>query len=234
MSVEFAIVSGLMLGFASSMHCAGYCGAIASSLALATPRQARSHTALARALLVPHLGRVAVYVAFGATVGAATVAFGTLVPLAGLRTAFQALASAALAWTGASIAGLLPANLGPDRLFAGLSPHLSTRRVARSSLFGFGIAWGCAPCAMVYSALLNASVTGSLAGGAVFMLGFGIATVPSLAAVGAGSVAMGQVQLSAEIRHAARRTIGLVLVVIAIANAVLSGSGPSILFCLTD
>ncbi len=137
MTIGFAIASGFMLGLASSLHCVGYCGAIASFLAFATPRQAKSNAALARAILAPHLGRVVVYVVFGATVGAAVVAFGALVPLAGLRTGFQALASAALAWTGASIAGLLPLNLSLDRLFAGLSTFLSTQHVVRSSSIGF-------------------------------------------------------------------------------------------------
>jgi sulfite exporter TauE/SafE len=234
MSVAAAIVSGFMLGFATSIHCAGYCGAIAYSLALLAPQQADSHAAVARALLTPHLGRLAVYVAFGTTVAAAAAAIGTLVSLGGLRIAFQLLASAALAWTGVSIAGLLPESLGPDRLFAGLSTVLPSRRAVRSSSFAFGMAWGCAPCAMVYSALLNASVTGSPASGALFMLGFGIATVPPLAVVGAGLVAMRRVRLSGQARQAARRTIGLALVVMAIANAVFSGSGLSVLFCLTN
>lgn len=233
MTIGFAIASGFMLGLASSLHCVGYCGAIASFLAFATPRQAKSNAALARAILAPHLGRVVVYVVFGATVGAAVVAFGALVPLAGLRTGFQALASAALAWTGASIAGLLPLNLSLDRLFAGLSTFLSTQHVVRSSSIGFGMVWGCAPCAMVYSALLNASMTGSPIGGALFMLGFGIATVPSLATVGAGPAVIRRLQLREDTRHAVRIAVGFALVVMAIANAIFSWPGTSLLFCIT-
>jgi hypothetical protein len=49
---------------------------------------------------------------------------------------------------------------------------------------GLGVLWGWAPCALVYSALPLALVSGSALNGAVVMLAFGAGTLPAL--LGAG------------------------------------------------
>jgi hypothetical protein len=60
---------GLLLGLASSLHCVGMCGAIASSMMFAfSPGDAAVDRA--RALIAAQAGRVLVYGAAGAVVGA--------------------------------------------------------------------------------------------------------------------------------------------------------------------
>jgi len=49
-----------------------------------------------------------------------------------------------------------------------------------------GVIWGLLPCGMVYGALFYALLSGSMAGGALVMVGFGVATLPVLVAVGVG------------------------------------------------
>ncbi len=77
-----------------------------------------------------------------------------------------------------------------------------------------GILWGWAPCAVVYSALPLALVSGSTAGGALVMLAFGAATLPALLGAGwlisrGASLAPGPV---------ARRIAGGAIVVLALAG----------------
>nr|WP_234709034.1 sulfite exporter TauE/SafE family protein [Rhizobium rhizogenes] len=62
---------------------------------------------------------------------------------------------------------------------------------------------GAAPCAMVYNALMTAMLTGAPATGALFMTGFGLATVPAVALTALGTaqiVAMGPLLPKATLR----------------------------------
>jgi len=51
-------------------------------------------------------------------------------------------------------------------------------------MFMAGAVWGWLPCAMVYSALVSAMLSGSAAGGAAVMLAFGLGTLPMMLALG--------------------------------------------------
>jgi sulfite exporter TauE/SafE len=47
-----------------------------------------------------------------------------------------------------------------------------------------GAVWGWLPCAMVYSVLVTAMLSGSAASGAAVMLAFGLGTLPALFSLG--------------------------------------------------
>jgi sulfite exporter TauE/SafE len=137
-----------------------------------------------RVLLLTQLGRITAYVLAGATVGAmGFVLVGWLNHAVAYRL-LQWAGAVALMWIGLSTAGLLPALAGLDRGLAPISTRvarLATTLDRRSSApFLMGLAWGAMPCAMVYGALFAAAMTGSAAGGALVMLGFGAGTLPAL------------------------------------------------------
>ena len=97
------------------------------------------------------------------------------------------------AWLWARIAPLTGRIGAPDRLW---------KRVA------LGAIWGWLPCGLVYAALAGAAVVGSAAGGALYMLCFGLGTLPAVVATG---VVAGRVEAWA--RNAGlRRLAGAVLV----------------------
>ncbi len=50
-----------------------------------------------------------------------------------------------------------------------------------------GMVWGWLPCGLVYGALTTAATTGGAVHGAMFMLAFGVCTMPVLLATGAAS-----------------------------------------------
>ena len=48
----------------------------------------------------------------------------------------------------------------------------------------FGVIWGWLPCGLVYAAVIYSVTTGSALNGALFMLSFGLGTLPSMVTTG--------------------------------------------------
>ena len=115
--LSLTLTAGLLVGFASSLHCAGMCGAIGSALMMAAHPTGGLATR-ARTLLLSQFGRVLAYAAAGAVVGL----FGTrFVGLFDSQAAFHVMRSAsaaALIWIGLSTAGLVPSMARLDRVAA--------------------------------------------------------------------------------------------------------------------
>jgi sulfite exporter TauE/SafE len=178
------LAGGLLMGFAGSLHCAGQCGGIASSLLIATG-WGSSGSARVRALLVTQLGRTVTYTIAGGLVGVAGSALGNLLDLAGIQPVLRILGGAMLVWVGLAVVGVVPGPQVFDRRVMAMSGRMFGRNLSsvfrNSSALLLGMAWGAAPCAMVYNALMSAMLTGTPATGALFMLGFGLATVPAVA-----------------------------------------------------
>lgn len=213
-------VGGAVLGLAGSLHCAGLCGGIASSLLLASSPPDAAASGRAATLLRIQLGRALSYTLFGAAVGAGGAAFGGLVTLAGVQPAMRIAAACALAWTGLSVAGLVPGFRVIDRVLAAATTRRtrsSMRRLPLPSSVALGIAWGFAPCGMVYAALLNAMLSGSSMAGAEFMAGFGLATIPAVAAAAFGVTTLASARVS---RRGFRSALGTALVVLGAASVI--------------
>jgi sulfite exporter TauE/SafE len=178
------LINGLALGLASTLHCAGMCGAISASLALCQPTtHARS---FGSGFVLAHGGRVTAYVIAGAVVGAAGAPAIAWLDREVAYRLLQWAGACAVMWIGLSIAGLMPSFARLDRYMLALAggvTRLSTGFGAHpSGPYLAGLAWGLMPCGMVYGALFTAMLTGSAAGGGLTMLAFGIGTVPALLA----------------------------------------------------
>ena len=180
--------AGFGLGLASTLHCAGMCGGIASGLMhFGAPRSAAEGTTL---VALTHAGRITSYALAGALVGAlGAPMLGWLDREVAFRLA-QWPGAVALMWIGLSTAGLLPPLSGLDRVLAPVANVLA--RAARplpgrhATALAGGLAWGMMPCAMVYGALFTAMLSGSAAGGGTVMAAFGLGTLPGLFAATAG------------------------------------------------
>lgn len=208
--VVLMAINGLALGLASTLHCAGMCGAISCGLLLQERGGARNPYA---AFALTHLGRVSAYAIAGALIGAlGATAIGWLDRGLAFRL-LQWAAATSLIWIGLSIAGLVPSFAGLDRglsYFAGAvaRANAAAQRRAFVPLLS-GLAWGLMPCAMVYAALFTAMLTGSAAGGAVTMASFGIGTLPGLVAASFGFRRLASVNRSAPQRIAAGLAIAV-------------------------
>ncbi len=188
-TVAGALASGLLVGFG---HCAAMCGPLVGSLALAAAPSGARRTLGGQ--LAYHAGRLTTYALVGAVMGA-TGAFVNLAGrLAGLQDAIGIGAGLLLVVVGLSAAGLLTA---PRRLEARLSARLG--RLVRALLEGggpgrlypVGLALGLLPCGASWTAFLAAAGAGSLPGGLLLALAFGVGTLPALLLVGALATATG-------------------------------------------
>jgi uncharacterized protein len=211
---------GLLLGLASSLHCAGMCGPIATSLMFGFgPRQNRT-------LAAAQAGRILVYVTAGTLAGAAG---GLAVGAAPHPNAFlimRVAAALSLGWIGFSLLGLAPSLAGIDRLTAPVARAVMRFR-GPSGALAAGMVWGFLPCGMVYGALFYAGLSGGALSGALVMAGFGLGTLPSVTAVALG---LGRFRALAH-KPGARAAVGLGLMGIAAASLALPAQAAGI-FCL--
>lgn len=184
--VDLTFAGGLLMGLASSLHCAGMCGAIASSLMFSFAPNG-SVASRARAHFAAQAGRLTVYMAAGTALGGAGAAFYGTFDHPEAYLALRWAAAVALGWIGLSVAGYAPSLAGLDRITAPVSEALHRLRLAPSGgAFVSGLVWGLLPCGMVYGALFYAMLSGSAAGGLRVMAGFGLGTLPSVTAVALG------------------------------------------------
>jgi hypothetical protein len=214
-------LSAALLALYGAGHCAAMCGGfVAATFTSAAPNAIPSATLSRLAAAPMHAGRIASYTLAGTIAGAVGTTPAMLVGSARFHGVLFTLAALMLIVTGLRIAGvpLLPARspafAAPffrraSGLVRGMGP-LDTpwKRLA------LGLLWGWAPCALVYSALPIALVSGSPVSGALVMLAFGAGTLPAL--VGAGWL-LGRWNVVFP-GPGARRVAGLALIVLAVAG----------------
>ncbi len=223
--------SGMLMGLASSMHCAAMCGAISTSFLLLTQPQPGVRNRLST-LMAAQAGRMTSYAAAGALVGFTGTRFLDLLDRADAFRLLQMAAAAALVWIGLSVAGLLPQMARLDPV---LQPLTRTVLRAQTLLFGAGstppfvagLFWGMIPCAMVFGALFVALMTGTPTGGLLLMTGFGLGTLPSVTAAAIGVTRLRDQARSARLRCA----VGLGIVALGLGSLGLSAPGG--LLCAT-
>lgn len=173
--------AALLIGLVGSVHCLGMCGGIAGALGQALPPGRSVATALHPGLY--SLGRITSYALAGGAVGAIGHGFASA---SGLGIALRVAAGLLMigialhvggVWNGMAL--LERAGLGVWRRLLPWAGRLG-RPDRPSRVFAIGMLWGWLPCGLVYSALATASTTGTAASGALFMLGFGLGTLPAV------------------------------------------------------
>jgi hypothetical protein len=152
------IASATLMGLAGMPHCAAMCSA---PCALAGGRRPAG-------LL---LGRLLGYMAGGAVAAASAQALARASQGALLLQPAWALLQAAMLLLGLTllVRGRMPVWLGAVKW-----------RPQPRHAFATGMAWVVMPCGLLHAALLLASLSGSMAGGATAMAGFALASTPGL------------------------------------------------------
>ncbi len=228
---EYSLLGGVLLGLASSLHCAAMCGGIASGVVfMFDPKSAGDRL---RVLMTAQAGRICSYVIAGGILGAAGAELYGLFNQEAAYRLLQWAGAVTLMWIGLSVAGILPSLAGLDRYVAAFSSRMSRmlsglRKYTVAGPFVSGLTWGIVPCPMVYAALFTATLTGSLAGGVTLMAGFGLGTLPSVTATAFGVTTLARV----EARGLARGIIGLAIAVLGF-STVYPSSPTAGLLCLT-
>ncbi len=189
--MESSFLVALLIGISSAPHCIGMCGAISGALAMSLPQEVRGRRGqLLLFNLAFNLGRVSSYGIAGALAGLLGSALAErLAPIAGinlLRLVTVVLVVAAGLYVGGWVPRLAVVERIGTPLWRRLEP-LGRRLIPVRSLsraFLYGLVWGWLPCGLVYWALLIAAGAGDPSASAIFMIIFGLATLPGMVATG--------------------------------------------------
>lgn len=184
---EFSYFSAFLIGLAGGVHCIGMCGGIASAFTFAIPK-GKDHTPYIASY---NIGRIISYTIAGALTGylgslfASSVVTGLLI-LQSLSIIFLLLLAL---YISDLYKGLIYFEKAGAKLWRYIAP-VGKRLIPFKSPFHtllYGMIWGWLPCGLVYSALTWSLASGSLVQGGLFMLFFGLGTLPALVASSMGA-----------------------------------------------
>ncbi|MDP3434992.1 MAG: sulfite exporter TauE/SafE family protein [Bacteroidota bacterium] len=182
-------ITPLTIGLIGSFHCIGMCGPIVVALPL------KKHNLISKisGAVLYNSGRVVTYSILGILFGL----LGRGIHMAGFQRWTSILLGAAMI-----ISVLFPflfrEKITIGNLFTGFSARLIGRLrklfTDRSyfSLLMIGLLNGLLPCGLVYVAIAGAISSGTVLNGALFMMFFGIGTIPLLLIATLASDAIGQ------------------------------------------
>lgn len=174
------LLSALLFGLISSFHCIGMCGPIAMMLPVERNNPAKKVTQI----ITYHLGRLAAYGAIGLVFGLIGKGFF----LAGIQQQLSIFIGLMM----------ILVILIPERIFAQynfskpvfkLISKVKTalgsqfKNKSYKSLFTIGLLNGLLPCGMVYVALFGAIAMQNASLGVLYMVLFGLGTIPMMSAV---------------------------------------------------
>ena len=202
------LISALLLGLMGSFHCAGMCGPIAIALPLHGNRLPQK----IYGGVLYNLGRTLTYGVMGAVFGL----LGQGVRMIGFQQKVSIIMGAIMI-----ISVFFPAlfknqyNADKSRIsWVGKLKSTIARMFAIrsfSSLFFIGLANGLLPCGLVYIAIAGAIGTGEVVYGSLYMLMFGLGTIPMMLSIAiAGNV------LSLAIRNKINRLIPVLVVIVGV------------------
>lgn len=170
------MLTSFLLGLLGSLgHCVGMCSAVIILLDRRPTFQGNNNS-----WLLAHAGRVFTYALLGLTFGLLGETLSLFLPrLQGWLSLFFAVLAFYLAFAFIGVAK------SPELLFSTLASKWgqTMRKLQSLNPFAAGMVWGLLPCGLVLTALVPAIASASAIQGALNMIAFGVATVPSLFAV---------------------------------------------------
>ncbi len=174
------LYTALTIGLIGSFHCIGMCGPIAVALPIGN----KSWTGKVIGVLLYNVGRAFTYGVLGAAFGL----LGKGIEMAG----FQQWASILLGIV-MIISVLFPmvfrGKISIDQLLTGYAARLIAKfrilfgKSSYKNLFVIGLLNGLLPCGLVYVAVAGAINTNAVLNGVVFMVVFGLGTIPVMMSV---------------------------------------------------
>lgn len=197
--------SALSLGLISNFHCLGMCGPIA----LAIPVKSSSAGARISSILLYNTGRIFTYAILGGIFGI----FGQGLFLMGIQQQLSMILGAIIVISAVMI--LLNRKLDfTDKLLKGKLLKLQQgmakylRKQGYANNFVLGLLNGLLPCGLVYFALVGALATGHIESGILFMVMFGVGTLPVM-------ILLPWIKdyLSNSFRHSLQKAIPVMLIV---------------------
>lgn len=179
---------GLLGGFS---HCIGMCGGFVVTYTIKiNENDLISQPSLIQKLypqLMYSLGRLLTYTLLGQVFGLLGSSLGVILAIRDFQGGLQLFAGLIMVMMGLDLAGLI-SSWAPDT-FPGIKGFKSLvgglfNRVNRRNILGLGFVLGFIPCGLVYAAGAKAAATGSIIGGMLTMLVFGLGTIPAMVLTG--------------------------------------------------
>ena len=173
------LFSGFIFGLISSFHCVGMCGPIAMMLPVDRSNEAKKMLQI----LLYHLGRLTAYGSLGIVFGLLGKGFY----LAGMQQQLSILVGIFM----------ILIVLIPERIFMKYNFSKPVYRIiskvksslgkqfkkkSNSALFTIGLLNGFLPCGLVYAALFGALAMQNISLGVLYMVLYGLGTIPMLSA----------------------------------------------------
>jgi len=194
-SLLFATFLGSLV---SGWHCALMCGGIAAAIErpMLVSSTIHSKSELFSLQVIMHLGRLTTYALLGA-VAAWLGVFVWQQSLIPLQRPLYALTAGFLMWMGIRLLWKGRADQTSSGRWFGAKMAAYWARyfgkmASRPSRWFSGMLWGLVPCALVYSVLPLAFLSGDVLTGAALMLAFGLGTLPNLLLISKFSAALTQ------------------------------------------
>ena len=175
-----------LLGFFGGTHCIAMCGGLSTAFALQLPPHIKRHWLI----ILLNLGRLTSYTLIGTLMGALSQLGSTLAHTHTLQLILATLANLLLLFTGLYLANILAWAAKIEHIgrliWQRLNPLLNKLLPIQSlpACFGAGMLWGWLPCGLVYNASLYALGSSSALWGGLYLLAFGLGTLPNLIAAG--------------------------------------------------
>ncbi|MCB9189875.1 MAG: sulfite exporter TauE/SafE family protein [Flavobacteriales bacterium] len=169
------IWSAISLGLVSNFHCLGMCGPIA----LAIPVKSHSISSRLASILTYNSGRIFTYALIGGMFGI----FGQGISMAGFQQQLSLVLGALIILSAIAIlidrrTNFLSKILPKQAMILQQKMGNYLRKQGYMNNFILGFLNGLLPCGLVYFALVGALSTGSFINGILFMIFFGIGTLP--------------------------------------------------------
>lgn len=182
----------LLTGLVTSVHCVGMCGNMVLAYAIKDDSTG-SFLERMKPHFAYHSAKIVSYVLVGLVLGS----IGAVLNLAGIRGWASVAAGVFMVFLGLQMTGKFPwlmkFSIRPPKFM--MTAIMKLRRKANADEAAgestlatplmFGALTGLMPCGPLQGAQLAAAATGSAAGGAVAMLGFGLGTMPLMLGYGA-------------------------------------------------
>ncbi|WP_438961343.1 sulfite exporter TauE/SafE family protein [Nonlabens sp.] len=200
--------SGFILGLLGSFHCMGMCGPIAFLLPVEHKKPAKK----ALQVSVYHSGRLFAYGLIGLLLGLVGKSFD----LFGLQQQLSIIVGAAMIimvvityYIGMNFTVTQPLYRLVGKLKSAMGKELKKKTF--DAFFTMGFLNGLLPCGLVYMAVIGAIGAGNAAEGAVYMMFFGLGTVPLMTA----AVYLGNV-ISLKVKAAMKKAVPVFVIAIGV------------------
>jgi sulfite exporter TauE/SafE len=226
--MEYSLAVAFVVGLGSSVHCLGMCGSIVGALTLSLAPEVRAQRRMLTLYVLAYsAGRVGTYGIAGALAGGAGEGLVHALGPATGHGIMQGLAACLIAGIGLYLAGWFPQfarleSLGIPlwRRLEPLGRRLLPVRSVRQALL-FGAVWGWLPCGLVYSLLAWSTAAGGAIRGSLYMLAFGLGTLPAVVGAGLLTAHLRRLLALGHLRHA----VGILVVLMALLT--FAADGPS-------